>query len=304
MEKNTKIYEIITKKVVEQLENAIKNGEKFHWTKDWKGIPTGNAISYLGKNFIPYRGINRLFLNGLYITYKQLQEFQIKHPEVQFKIRKGCHTETVYFYKLLESKKENDNGEEETLAFPMMRFYKVFSINDIENLPEYFKIEETEHAITNAMEKAEAIVKDYCERDGLKLDIVEGSDRCFYRPSEHKVNVPKIGQFKTAEGYYAALFHELVHSTSKTLGRDVSGFFGSEKYSKEELIAELGASFLCSTLGIESSFDNSVAYLQGWLKAIKDSDSSFIVKAATQAQKACDLILNVTYSENKEEQTA
>ena len=78
----------------------------------------------------------------------------------------------------------------------------------------------------------------------------------------------------------------------------------SEKYSKEELIAELGSAFLCSTFGIESDFDNSVAYLQGWLKAIKDSDSSMIVKAATAAQKACDLILNVSYAENKEEQSA
>ena len=303
MKKNDGIYEVITKRVVKQLENAIKNGERFHWTKDWKGIVTGNAISFLSKNFTPYRGINKLFLDGLYITYKQFQEFQLKHPEIQFKIKKGCHQETVYFYKIIESKTEDDNGEEKTVAFPMMRFYKVFSINDIENLPQFFKVEEKEHSLTDAMAEAESIIADYCKRDGLRLDIVEGSDRCFYRPSEHKVNVPKIGQFKTAEGYYAALFHELVHSTSKTLGRELGGFFGSEKYSKEELIAELGSAFLCSTFGIASDFDNSVAYLQGWLKAIKDSDPSLIVKAATAAQKACDLILGVTYAE-KEEQTA
>ena len=293
---NKAIYEVITKKVIEQLENAIKTGERFKWIKEWKGVPTGNAISFLGKNFTPYRGINRLFLNGLYVTYTQLQEFQKKHPEVEFKIKKGCHQETVYFYKMNEIKDVNEEGEEVMKRVPLMRFYKVFSINDIENLPEYFKVEEKEHTLTERMIQAEEIISDYCKRDGLRLEIVEGSDRCFYRQSEHMVNLPKISQFTSPEAYYCALFHELGHSTSKTLGRDISGWFGSEKYSAEELVAELTSNFVCNALGIENDFDNSVAYLQGWLSKIKDSDPSFIVKAANAAQKACDYILGVEYN--------
>lgn len=304
---NKAIYEVITKRVVEEIQNAIKTGETFHWIKSWKGIPTGNAISFLGKNFTPYRGINRLLVSpGLHITFTQLQEFQKKHPEVEFKIKKGCHTETVYFYKMNELKDTDEDGEEIVRTIPLMRFYKVFNINNIENLPEFFKVEEKEHTLTDPMKKAEEIVANYCDRDGLKLEIVDGSDRCFYRPSAHMVNVPKISQFDSPEEYYGALFHELVHSTSKFLGRDAANYFGSKDYSFEELIAEIGSAMICDTLGItnEKAFSNSVAYLQGWLSKLDSEDVSFIVKAANAAQRACDYILNVEYDNQEESKTA
>lgn len=295
MSKNTAIYEVITKKVIEQLENAIKTGERFRWIKGWNSgmLPTGNFISYLGNDFRPYRGINQLLLSELYITYNQLMDFQKKHPEKEFKIRKGCHKETVYFYKLNEVKVENEEGEEEVRVLPLMRFYSVFSYKDIEGLDEFVKVEEFEHDFTENMRKADSVIENYCERDGLDFQIVEKSDRCFYRPSTHMVNVPPAKQFKSASEYYSSILHELVHSTSKKLGRDVANGFGSEDYSFEELIAELGAAMLMSILGIadDKTFENSTAYLQGWLKKIKDSDPSFIVKAANAAQKACDYIL-------------
>ena len=294
--KNTAIYEIITKKVIEQLEHALETGEQFQWIKEWNGIPLGNAISYLGKNFIPYRGINRILLDrGLYITYSQLQEFQKKHPEVQFKIRKGCKQHTVYFYKILEVKDEEK--EDEIKNIPLLRFYKVYKITDIENLPKFFEIKEKEHEITDPMKRADEILSDYCKRDGLEVEIVDGSDRCFYRPSEHKIYLPKVSQFHSAEAFYEAVFHEAGHSTSKALKRDISGWFGSEEYGYEELVAELTANFVCSYLEIETNFKNSVAYLQGWLEAIKGADPSMIAKAATAAQKASDYILNIVYDE-------
>lgn len=304
---NKAIYEVITKKVVDEIQSAIKTGETFHWIKSWKGIPTGNAISFLGKNFVPYRGINRLFVSpGLHITYTQLQEFQKKHPEVDFKIKKGCHTETVYFYKLSEYVDTDEDGEEFVKTYPLMRFYKVFNINDIENLPKFFEVERKEHTLTDPMVKAEEIISNYCERDGLNLEIVDGSDRCFYRPLNHMVNVPKLSQFDSPEEYYGALFHELVHSTSKHLNRDVRNGFGSKDYSFEELIAEIGSAMICDTLGIsnEKAFKNSVAYLQGWLKKLDSEDVSFLVKAANAAQKACDYILNVEYDYKEESKTA
>ena len=298
MSKNEKIYEVITKKVIEQLEAAIKSGEKFHWIKGWNSgcVPTGNFISYLGEDFVPYRGINQLLLDGLYLTYNQLLDFQKKHPDKDFRIKNGCKKETVYFYKINEiTVKNEETGEDEIKTIPLLRFYSVFSYKDVEGLEEFVTIPEYEHSLTENMHKADKIIEDYCTRDNLKFEVVEKSDRCFYRPSKHMVNVPAPKQFKSINEYYSSVFHELVHSTSKTLGREVGTGFGSKKYSFEELVAELGSQMLCNVLGIADADTekNNVAYLQNWLKHLKENDPSTIVKAATQAQKACDLILNV-----------
>ena len=114
--------------------------------------------------------------------------------------------------------------------------------------------------------------------------------------------MPELAQFETAEGYYSTLFHELTHSTGHTSRLNREGItklnpFGSVEYSKEELLAEMGASFLCAyaEIGNQPLNENSAAYLQGWLKVLK-SDKKLIFKAAASAQKAMDYILNVDRS--------
>jgi antirestriction protein ArdC len=124
------------------------------------------------------------------------------------------------------------------------------------------------------------------------------TSRAFYAPEEDFVNVPAIEQFETPEDYYATLFHELTHSTghaSRLAREEVMNpqIFGSIPYSREELVAEMGASFLCSSAQIDydNVLENNAAYLSGWLKVLKE-DSKFIFKAAAEAQKAVDYILN------------
>lgn len=120
------------------------------------------------------------------------------------------------------------------------------------------------------------------------------------------VNVPPMKDFPRVEEYYCTLFHELVHSTGHSSRLKRSGItsttahFGSEDYSKEELVAEIGASMLTGLSGfVDVTFDNSTAYIQSWLRNLKD-DKTLIVKAASQAQKAIDYILGVSYNvENK-----
>lgn len=303
-----KTYEIITNKIIQQLEDAIATGTKFRWVKGWNSgcVPTGNFISYLGNDFRPYRGINQLILpQGLYLTYNQLLDFQKKYPDKQFKIKQGCKKHTVYFYKMNDiTVKNEETGEDEVKTIPLLRFYSVFHYEDIVGLDEFVVIPEYQHTLTENMEKAEAIIEDYCTRDNLQFEIVEKSDRCFYVPSKHIVNVPPSKQFKSINEYYKSVFHELVHSTSKTLERKVSSKRDLETYSFEELVAEIGSQMLCSSLGIadDESDTNSIAYLQSWLKHLKENDSSTIVKAANQAQKAVDYILNVKF--NTEEAAA
>lgn len=311
---NAKIYEIITAKMIERIEDAIKNKKEFKWVKPWKGYPLGNYLNYLkdGDNMREYRGINRILLDGgLYLTMKQIDELA-KKDNTQYKVKKGSHAETVYFYKqnIVDKKDEDgnvmldENGNPLKTKYFLMRFYNVFNVDDVEglevNLGQTEKVSETE-----LTKKADKLIKDFCKRTNLKFKVKKGSDKAYYMPALHEVTVPDKTQFKDINEYYSTVFHELTHSTSKDLNRELGGKFGSEKYSFEELIAELGSAFIMQSLGFETikTEENSTAYLKGWLKQLK-SDVSFIVKASNQAQKACDLFFNVQFEVNAEDKAA
>ena len=123
----------------------------------------------------------------------------------------------------------------------------------------------------------------------------EAGDRAFYRPSTDSITLPTLNQFAATAEYYSTAFHELTHSTghSKRLNRlEKTAFFGSEAYSKEELIAEIGAAALVNVAGLETakSFRNTTAYIQNWLSVLKN-DKRFIVSASGKAEKAVNLIL-------------
>ena len=146
-----------------------------------------------------------------------------------------------------------------------------------------------------ALDVAQDIIYDYLSREGVKMTHTEG-DQAFYRPSTDSITLPLLAQFKETAEYYSTAFHELTHSTghSTRLNRlDKTAYFGSEAYSKEELIAEIGAAALVNHAGLETanSFRNSAAYVQNWLKILRD-DKRFIVSAAGRAEKAVNLILN------------
>ena len=110
--------------------------------------------------------------------------------------------------------------------------------------------------------------------------------------------MPPNNTFQSEESYYSVLFHELVHSTGHASRCDRSamgkGSFGSEKYSKEELIAEMGAAMLCAITGIENQIEMSAAYIASWLSALKD-DPKLVMQAAGKAQKAADFIQNIEW---------
>lgn len=141
---------------------------------------------------------------------------------------------------------------------------------------------------------AQDIIYDYLGREGVKLSHEEG-DRAFYRPSTDEIVLPIRKQFVSTAEYYSTVFHELTHSTGheKRLNRlNRAAFFGTEDYSKEELVAEIGAAALINHVGLEtgSSLRNNAAYIQNWLGVLK-GDKRFIVSAAGRAEKAVNLIL-------------
>ncbi len=201
-------------------------------------------------------------------------------------VRKGEKSCPVIFWKPT-SIADKESGEPQKI--PLLRFYHVFNVAQCDGLKLASKPVE---ASVNGITRPEEIVAQMPQRPEIK----HGMARAFYSPREDFVGLPVRDRFEQAEGYYATLFHELVHATghesrlNRATARELSGF-GSNPYCKEELIAEMGAAFLCGHAEItERTIDNSAAYLQGWLEQLR-SDKTLIVQAAAQAQKAVDFIL-------------
>jgi len=269
------LYQEVTNRIMEQLENGI-----IPWKKPW--ISAGNAVSHAtGK---PYSLLNQMLLGrpGEYVTFKQCQA-------EGGKVRKGEKSSMVVFWKWIE---EKDPDTEEVKQIPFLRYFNVFHIDQCEGLKAKHMREMPMTA--NADQTADQIIADYTQREGVALHQSEG-DRAFYRPSSDSITVPHMAQFAATAEYYSTVFHEMVHSTghAKRLNRiDRTAFFGSEAYSKEELIAEIGAAALVNHVGLETadSFRNNTAYVQNWLQVLRN-DKRFIVSASGKAEKAVGLIL-------------
>lgn len=273
------IYQEVTDRIIAQLERG-----EIPWKKPWIISGTACAISHsTGK---AYSLLNQLILGkpGEYLTYAQCAK-EGGH------IRKGEKASMVVFWKWVETE---DEETKEVKKIPFLRHFSVFHIDQCEGIKPKHSAPVTAQTIEPDA-AADAIISGYLQRSGVRLIHQEG-DRAFYRPSTDSVTLPLLAQFKSRAEYYSTAFHELTHSTghSSRLNRlSKVACFGSGDYSKEELVAEIGAAALVNHAGLEtsSSFLNSAAYVQSWLKALKN-DKRLIVSAAGQAEKACNLILN------------
>ena len=170
----------------------------------------------------------------------------------------------------------------------MLRYYRVFNLDQVtgikkpslENLPTFQPIKEAEQVATKYQEQ---------------IEVMQAGSKAFYQPSNDWIRIPEKETFDGPEAYYSTLFHEFTHSTGhKTLNRPgitEAHYFGDEIYSKEELIAEMGAAMLSGVVGIENrTIKNSASYIQSWLGKLKE-DKKLVVHAAAAAQKAADFIL-------------
>lgn len=292
------VYEIVTNRIIELLEQDI-----VPWQKPWNeaGIPM-NAISKR-----PYRGINHWLLlsldydRNLFLTWDQIKK-------LGGSVNQGEHGHVIAYWKINKKEalpKSEENGKEETKNIPLLRYYKVFNIAQCKNLPEGF-VEPVVKAEIEPINECEAVIHAMPRCPEIR----HKERKAFYHRVDDYINLPKQKSFKENEGYYHVLFHELVHSTGseKRLNRTTiteMAEFGSEPYSMEELVAELGSSYLCSFTGIlTGQIRNSAAYIKGWLKQLRD-DKRFIVRASAYAQRATDFILNIKEAEtsNEVEQT-
>ena len=276
-----KIYQIITDRIIDMLDAGT-----VPWRKPWK-----NACE-LPQNLISkkaYRGINILTLGAsgygspYWLTFKQAKS-------LGGMVRKGEKGTPVVFWKFIDVT-DKETGEEKRV--PLLRYYTVFNVEQTDGIDES-KIPAVAELPDNfnPIDEAEKIID---ESEDLP-EIKHAGDRAFYRPSTDTITMPKQSQFFGTEEYYSTLFHECVHSTGHEsrldrLSKDAS--FGSTDYSKEELVAEMGAAMLCGLTGIETAtIENSAAYIDGWRKKINDN-VKLVITAAGKAQKAVDYILNI-----------
>jgi antirestriction protein ArdC len=280
------VYQVITDRVIGLLESGT-----VPWHKPWKG---GNEAP---QNFLPrkfYRGINCFLLHSanytspFWLTLKQVNA-------IGARVKKGERSFPVVFWKILE-----DVQEGETKRIPFLRYYSVFNLAQCEGIPVPIHTGLERINRFQPIQKCEQVVTNMPKRP----KIVHPAARACYSPLHDEVSMPLSFPFESAEAYYSTLFHELTHSTGhlSRLGRkEVSDpvEFGSERYSREELVAEMEAAFLCRHCEIgNKTVDRSAEYIERWLNGLKD-DRKLMVHAAAQAHKASYFILNTDQLEDE-----
>lgn len=274
------IYEVVTQKIIDKLESGI-----VPWQIPWK---TANGIP---RNLVtqrPYHGINFWLLLcqkdalPFYLTFEQAKS-------LGGNIRKGEKSTMVVFWKLLKSE---DKVEEEKMI-PFLRYYNVFNISQAEGIdPKKIPSTDAFDHDFNSVTVAESLI--YNWKDCPKIEL--GKDSAYYNPHLDTVCMPDPRTFFEDQLYYSTLFHELVHSTghNSRLGRHErikDHNFGSKDYSQEELVAEMGAAYLCGITDIQQqTIENNAAYIKSWIRTFKD-DTKVLIMAAAQAQRAVDYIM-------------
>lgn len=322
------VYQIITDRIIAQLEQGtipwhkpwIALSVRYEGRKTHTETRT-QQVAYSRATGKPYSLLNQMLLAqpGEWASFKQI-------TEAGGRIKAGEKSSVAVFWKFLERDRLDaktgapvldDDGKPVKEQIPYLRYYNVWHVEtQCEGItPKKRRTDPSTVTTTvtivddpgtlitdtdaewSAIEAADAAIRAYLDRNGPKLNEEPGSDRAYYIPGLDSVTVPCRAQFKTGDEFYATLFHELVHSTGHVSRLDRfsgpgSHNLGSEEYSKEELVAEIGAACLNSMFGIEteSSFKNSAAYIQSWVARFKD-DRKLIVSASGKAEKAVNYIL-------------
>ena len=326
------IYSYITDLII----NTIEKVGHLPWQKDWVGSGAdGTAKNYVSKK--EYTGANFLlnfdvkfdedgkgylvpikFVQPYYLTFNQIRETKASLKK-DSKARRVIYYTMIFNYdngtlkfkttdkaKFTEFVKSQGLTKEDLKAhlvkIPVIKYYNVFRADDCTGLK--FPSDKIDSKKVNPIEQAQQLIDGY--KNPPTYTFI--GDRAYYQPSTDTLNMPKITAFNKEASYYCTYFHELTHSTGakKRLDRDFSGKFGSKNYAYEELIAELGAVFMCSEAGILfQTKENSAKYLKNWntvLVTELENDNRFFLKASAQSQKAVNYILNRNSDTEKEEE--
>jgi antirestriction protein ArdC len=284
---NSDTYQIITDRIIAKLEQGVV---------PWKHYTTLRSDECAPRNLLsnrPYHGVNFFLLSMMgyqspyWLTYRQAQE-------LGGNVRKGEHSVPIVYWNFVE-REDKETGE--TKSVPFLKYFSVFNAEQVEGIDPKIPSAPIERE-TSANQEAERIVASMPQRPVIEHGAF--SVAC-YSPSTDTVKMTEQKLCVSDARYYEVLLHELTHSTghASRLNREkeMNGWhaFGSKEYSREELVAEMGAAFLCAECGLsQATIDDSAAYIDSWLKVLK-ADPKAVVLAAGKAQKAADFILGRTY---------
>ena len=283
----TDIYTRVTNALIADLEQGVRP-----WLKPWNAEHAAGHVSRpLRAGGQPYKGINVLmvwaaamsqnFAAPIWMTFKQAKELNAP-------VRKGSKGSLVVYSDRIIRIEKAEDGEEIERDIYFMKGYPVFNVEQIEGLPPHFYA--TAVAQLDSTKRIASADRFFANTGA---DIRHGGNVAYYASGPDYVQMPLFGSFRDAESYYSTLGHETVHWTKhlSRLNRDLGRrAFGDEGYAREELVAEIGAAFLCCDLGITPEpRDDHAAYLDHWLKVLKE-DKRAIFQAAAHAQRAVDYL--------------
>jgi antirestriction protein ArdC len=282
------LYGEVTARIIAELERGAAP-----WVKPWSATP-GQNVPQNAVTDRPYSGCNVILLwlarnrgwaTPRFLTFKQA-------IDAGGNVRKGEHGTKVYFVKQLQIK-DGDREEAVTRLVPMLREYTVFNVDQCENLPDSVKA-------GKPMRVRNPDTRDVLADEFLGstcADIREGHGEAYYVPSHDFISMPAFEAFKGADHFYNVAFHELTHWTGhkSRLDRDLKNRFGSRDYAAEELVAELGAAFLCAEFGFDGDVRNA-GYIASWIELLKADRRAFFT-ACSKASKAADYLRGLALAE-------
>lgn len=291
------VYSEVTDQIIARLENGC-----VPWVKPWQaeGSACGFTMPQNGVTEHRYSGINILllwiasfdkgFTDSRYMTYKQARNLGAN-------VIKGETGNRIViakdFIPAVEKRLAREEGREARPAF-FHKPHTVFNVSQIENLPDSFG--DIPHLAPQDLPQTLETVK---RNSGVQVRM--GGNRAFYSPDLDFIQMPPLEAFPDELDFDRTFYHEMIHATGAThrLERNIRNSKGSKDYAREELVAEMGAAFVCTTLGIESTLQHA-DYINSWLKVLKE-DNTAIFKAASMASKAADLVLSYTQDKQDEE---
>ncbi|WP_192180376.1 ArdC family protein [Mesorhizobium amorphae] len=280
------LYQEITDRIIAELERGT-----VPWVKPWGSAKAGLGLPRNAATGRGYSGINILILWGAVIERAYPSQSWLTFRQalgLGGNVRKGERGTTIVHADRFVPKDEKERAKadgDEPQAVPFLKRFTVFNVAQCDNLPEHLHAAAEPLPRREIVPQAEALIR----RSGADFRI--GGDRAFYMPSSDSIQVPPQPAFFQQIDYYRTCFHELGHWTGHPtrLARDLSGSFGSKSYAREELVAEITAAFVCSSLGIEPTVRHA-DYIGSWLKVLRE-DNRAIFRAASQASKATDFLL-------------
>jgi antirestriction protein ArdC len=289
-EPRTSLYDEVTRRIIADLEAG-----RFPWVQPWASSGEGIAPG-LPRNALTaraYSGVNVLILWGAVIQHSYPSQSWLTFRQAQQAggcVRKGEHGTTVVFADRFVPKGEQERAareDDDIRAVPFLKRFTVFNVAQCDGLRPGLACDPAPLSEREIVPTAEALIA------ATGADFRVGGARAYYVPSLDYVQVPPQPAFFDQINYYRTALHELTHWTGhpSRLARDLSGSFGTEKYAREELAAEMGSAFLCAALGIVPTVRHA-DYLASWLDVLR-GDNRAIFRAASAASKAADYLLRL-----------